>query len=345
MIKDAHKIVAVTPAGRRHYLEILKSYILKDSSIEEWQLWDNCRKQTDRDYIEDLARKHGKIRIIRAPAIDGSNRAINQFYRGLTDPQRFYIKMDDDVVYLPGGFGQQMYEVARQERGRFTYWSPLVINNSICAWLIKHHSQMNVAAEVIAAASCATGWRNPFFAQQMHRAFIHAVDRGTENLFAVPNFNVSLARFSINCIGFFGSDVAALGDQFCPLGVDDEEWISAVLPSMTGKPGRIIGNLLIAHFAFFTQEVELLKWGVLDDYFRIAGVVPVSYPTRYATYGKALRRHLELNVMRRYARSGSIEPRSDRALTELAARHGADRQPEPDLAHAAPSALAGGGDR
>jgi hypothetical protein len=312
-MSDGHSIIAVTPAGRRHYLEILKQYVLSDASICEWQLWDNCRRQSDRDYIEELARRHPKIRIVRAPAVDGSNKAINQFYQGLTDRNCFYIKMDDDIVYLPKQFGRRLYEAARAEEGQFVYWSPLVINNAICSWLIKHHSGMSVQANVIAAASCATGWRNPFFAESLHRAFIEAIDGDWIESFAVPNFKLSLARFSINCIGFFGSDVARLGIRFCPPDCDDEEWISAVLPSNLGKFGRIIGDLVVAHFSFFTQETELLRSGILDEYFRIAEVDPVSYPKGYGSLRKAIRRYIELRVIRRYRRGAPITARAVRA--------------------------------
>jgi hypothetical protein len=208
-----------------------------------------------------------------------------------------------------------------REAGRFTYWSPLVINNAICSWLIKHHSQMHVPATVIAAASCDTGWKNPYFAEQLHRAFIAAHDSSSLELFSVPDFSISLARFSINCIGFFGSDLLDLGDTFCPLDTDDEEWISAVLPSRIGKPGRIVGNLLIAHFSFFTQEFELLRSGILDEYYRIAGVAPIPYArSQPGTLRKLLKRKFEVHVLKRYRGVEPITPRQTRGQTESGPR-------------------------
>lgn len=47
------RIVSVTPAGRRAYLEILKAYILRDETIERWDLWDNCRAEADRTYVRE----------------------------------------------------------------------------------------------------------------------------------------------------------------------------------------------------------------------------------------------------------------------------------------------------
>ncbi len=53
-----HKIVVVTPAGRRAYLELLSKYVIDDADIDEWHLWDNCRLQADRYHINQLAQRH-----------------------------------------------------------------------------------------------------------------------------------------------------------------------------------------------------------------------------------------------------------------------------------------------
>jgi hypothetical protein len=288
-----HKIIAVTPAGRRAYLELLGYYILRDSSIHEWHLWDNCRLESDRVYINQLADKNEKIKIVRLNKTDGTNRAINQFYQLSTSSDTFYIKMDDDLVYLPDGFGESFYAAALKEKGKYSYWSPLVINNALCSWLIKHHSQMKIDANLMASAACSIGWRSPNFAHDLHAAFLDALETGNEEKFSTPNFDISLARFSINCIGFWGEDVQNLGEGFCPLNVDDEEWISAILPSRTGKPGRIFGNLIVSHFSFFTQEDELLKTDILARYFMRTGLSPIQPPRKKTPWRKYIRRIVE----------------------------------------------------
>ncbi|MEI8208708.1 MAG: glycosyltransferase family A protein [Methylococcales bacterium] len=275
-----HRIIVVTPAGRKAYLEILKTYILKDESIDEWILWDNCRLESDRIYIKNLAKNHTKIKIITQKSTDGTNQAINQFYKTSSDKNVFYIKIDDDIVYLPEHFGQSLYNEALIDRYKYTYWSPLVVNNAICSWLLKYHSKLKIDASLMASAACNTGWKSPEFAECLHKTFITAHRENTINLFHVPNFDISLARFSINCIGFFGQEVAALGDSFCPLDADDEEYISAVLPSKTGRPGRIIGNIIVSHFSFFTQENYLIKTGVLNSYFNLINMRPIMPPIR-----------------------------------------------------------------
>ena len=303
------RIVAVTPAGRRAYLEILKAYILRDETIERWDLWDNCRTEADRTYIRELAKVHDKIRIVDAPSVDGSNGSINQFYRCASDRSTFYIKMDDDVLYLPDRFGAALYGAASAERRKYTYWSPLVVNNAICSWLLKYHSRIKIGANVSASSECVHGWRSWRFAEVLHRSFIEMLKVGNPAAFHVPNFDISLSRFSINCIGFFGEDVATLGDAFCPLGVDDEEWISAVLPSLTGKPGRIIGNLIVSHFSFFTQEEDLLRTGLLQTYADLVGVPVLQLPVRRARSIKEKVRRMAEARLFSGSRAYTIAPR------------------------------------
>jgi len=49
------KVIAVTPAGRRRYLELLAKYVLSDEAVAEWHLWDNLypipRRSQDQDRL------------------------------------------------------------------------------------------------------------------------------------------------------------------------------------------------------------------------------------------------------------------------------------------------------
>lgn len=288
-----HRIIAVTPAGRKRYLELLAHYVLADVTIEEWRLWDNCRDPRDRVFLEELAQRHpGRVKLVRLPGADGGLRSINRFYPTLNDPNAFYIKLDDDIVWLPRHFGARLYQHAAAERTRYIWWSPLIINNALCSWLLKYYSQVSIDADLTAQAGCVHAWRSPAFAVHLHRAFIEAVRSRALAAFEVPDFAVSLARFSINCIGFFGSDVLRLGTTFCPPEVDDEEWLSAVLPSRVGRPGRIAGHLPVSHFSFYTQEHHLIASGVLEEYYRLAGLQPGAFEIPPLPFKHRLKRHL-----------------------------------------------------
>jgi len=293
-----HKIIAVTPAGRRPYLDLLKHYILKDETIDEWHLWDNCRHPDDRLYIEQLERTHAKIRVVRIANPDGTNRSVNRFYRFCDDDNAFYIKMDDDLVCLPDALGRRMYEVAVAERSAYLWWSPVVINNAICSWVLQSFGVLTSNVQLSAQAGTFEGWRSSSFANALHTAYLDILERDPAafeaKLAVVPNLPVSLARFSINCIAFFGADVLNLGDTFCPLGVDDEEWLSAILPARSGRPGRLIGNLAVAHFSFFPQEGELVRTDILERYYRVARLEMIYRPEQKAGGLSELRRRLRV---------------------------------------------------
>lgn len=270
-------VICVTPAGRRQYLDLLKHYVFKDEAICEWHLWDNCRTQEDRSYINELALQHRKIKVVRVEGVDGTNRSVNPFYRFCDNREAFYIKMDDDLTYLTPDLGSRLRDQALSERGKYIWWSPMIINNAICSWLLKYHAELEISEALSCQASDTLGWFDPQFAKLIHTRFLSAIGHREIEKFCVPNFEISLSRFSINCIGFFGKDVVDLGERFCPPTVDDEEWISAVLPSMVRKPGRIVGNVIVAHFSFFTQEAALLQAGLLDKYYQVAGLSPTPY--------------------------------------------------------------------
>ena len=78
-----------------------------------------------------------------------------------------------------------------------------------------------------------------------------------------------MGRFSINCLGVFGRDRNALGEAFCPIDVDDEEHISAFLPMLTKRPGQIIGDELVAHFSYYTQERVVRDTDILARYYQV----------------------------------------------------------------------------
>ena len=93
----------------------------------------------------------------------------------------------------------------------------------------------------------------------------------------MPDRKVRLARLSINAIGFFGSEILGLGELFHAMGGEEEEWLSASLPTILDRPGRIFGDLIAAHFSFYPQERDLLKTDILDRYYALAGLPAPRY--------------------------------------------------------------------
>lgn len=252
------KVVICTPAGREEYLQILKQNILTNPLVSEWHLWQNCRRLSDLHYLNKLKNSSNKIKIIEEIGADGTNKSVNRFYRHCNEADTFYIKMDDDIVYMHPDAIARLLTAAIEERGRFLYWTPIVINNAISSAVLSAKGMLGTGKTLSAQANDNIAWKSPLFAKKLHSAFLDLLESGrASNLLKDYRIPLGAQRFSINCIGFWGGDVLDLGENFCPPGVDDEEWISAILPIKTGLPGRIIGNALVAHYAFYTQESYL----------------------------------------------------------------------------------------
>lgn len=261
------KVIVVTPAGRRRYLELLAKYVLGDEAVAEWHLWDNCRDPADRAYIRSLA--DPRIKIVSLPDSNGDNRSINKFYRTMSDPNAFYVKLDDDICYLPPGFFGRFAAKAAASSTNAIWFSPLVINNAICSWLLSFHGKIRSSHPLSCLAACEIGWKSAEFAVLLHRAFLNKLEANRVKDLYIPDATMTMGRFSINCLGVFGTDRVALGDAFCPLDVDDEEHISAFLPMLTGRPGQIIGDEVVAHFGYYTQERVVLDTDILARYYRV----------------------------------------------------------------------------
>lgn len=272
MNEKSHKIIVVTPAGRKKYLQVLSKYILKDNAIDEWHLWDNCRNEQDRIYINSLMRQFpGKIKVVTESNTDGTNASINRFFKYTRDENCFYIRIDDDVIFLPSDFAISIYQQALLEKEKYTFWAPVIINNAVCTYFLKLYRKIKTNVPITLQALCPMAWGNPIFAEKLHNLFLH--NYSNLDLFKIPDTDIPPARFSVNVIGFWGELSKKMSDDFCPLGVDEEDYLTATLPFLTKKPGRLVGSVVVAHFSFFTQEKYLLqKTNILEKYAKIANV-------------------------------------------------------------------------
>lgn len=272
------KLIVVTPCGREKYLRLLSHYVLGCEEVAEWQLWENCRNDADRKYLHELARSDPRCKIKQLDGANGGSAIIGEFFRFCNDRDALYLRLDDDIVYVEPSFFRRFIERAEVERGQSIWFAPLIINNAICSSLIKHLSNIVIEGPVSAQAMCPSSWRYPNFPEALHPVFIEAVKAGRLDDFHVPDREVRMSRFSINAIGFFGSDRVELGETFMPSGCQtEEEWLSVVLPAKLNRPGKVFGDMLVAHFSFYTQERRLLQTSILDGYYEIAGIPVPPY--------------------------------------------------------------------
>lgn len=271
------KLIVVTPAGRERYMRLLSHYVLGSDAVDGWQLWDNCRTEADRAYLGRLAASDPRCSIKRLASANGGIAHIGDFFRFCDDPDALYLRLDDDVVFTEPGFFERFKARALENRGKALWFAPLIVNNAICSSLIQNLSKVTIKGQITCQAMCPTSWAHADFPIAMHPVLIEAARGGQLEAFRVPDREVRLARFSINAIAFFGAEILELGELFHPPNRNEEEWLSAVLPARLDRCGLVLGDLLVAHFSFYTQEHRLLQTSILDAYYDLAGLPPPQY--------------------------------------------------------------------
>lgn len=282
------RLVVVTPAGRERYLHLLAHYVLGSPAVSEWQLWDNCRNEDDRAYLRRLAATDPRCVIKTLPTADGRAESIGAFFQFCTDPSAIYLRFDDDIVFVEEGFFERFTQRMIENRGKALWYAPMIVNNAVCSSLLQNFADVRIEGQITTQPMCLYSWFHSSFPEAMHPALIEAVRRGRLDAFRVPDREARLGRFSINALAFFGDEIVALGDRFLPEGEDEEDWFSAILPARLNRGGMILGDMLVAHFSFYTQEYWLLRTDILAQYYALAGLpaptyrLPAVSPWRFA---------------------------------------------------------------
>ena len=271
------KLIVVTPAGRDKYLRLLSHYVLGNPRSPSGSC-GTIAASSPTAHTCELAASDPRCRLKQLPDANGDNRAIGSFFQFCDDPDAFYLRLDDDIVFIEEGFFSKFTARATAARGRAIWFAPMIINNAICNFLLQQFSALRIGADHLPShVSPFVGLPEPAGSPTpgLHRGRARSGRLGD---FRVPDRDVRLIRFSVNAIGFFGAEKIALGDTFLPPGcTEEEEWLSAVLPAKTDRPGRIFGDLIVAHFSFYTQEPRLLRTDILDAYYSLAGLPAPQY--------------------------------------------------------------------
>lgn len=265
--------VVVTPAGRKRYLEILFEHLkcaFKKGCINEWHLWMNTHDQHDIDYMVELEQEYTWIHIIRVDTVQQCNNLnICNFFKHACDDDAVYIRLDDDIVFLDEHFFDTMFEYRVQNPQYFLVFAN-IINNAY----ISHYHQQNglVSYHKQCQKTCmdTVGWKDPHFAEAVHRAFIKDYHDGAIQKWCTsfsPIIIKDYARVSINCISWLGKSFKEFGGI---VGKDEELWLTVTKPRSLKQPNVILNTVIACHFSFYTQRDHLDKTDVLMQYASIA---------------------------------------------------------------------------
>lgn len=254
---DGYRIVCVTPAGRRRYLEILEAYLGDQPLVDEWHLWKNTNDADDIACIHEVAERVRYAKVVEPPLFPPTDaRSICQFFTLAQDPGTIYIRFDDDICWIEDGFFEDFlrFRIAHPE---FFLVYPFIVNNAFCTYMLQSFGHVKLEDDEF---KCSTGcmdpwgWGNGQVAEMLHKTHLEFVARGDRRFLDVPTRRFAGNRVSINCISWFGSEFAKFGGV---VPHEEEEYLSAMKPVQDDLINCIYTGKAVAHFAFYSQREYL----------------------------------------------------------------------------------------
>lgn len=265
-MRNGFKVVANTAVGRRRYLQFLIPLVLRSEVVDRYDLWVNTLDKIDFEFFKELAKKYKKINLIWQPDnfVDGVH-TINPFYKYCCEEKTIYVKLDDDIVWIEPDFFEKMVDF-RINNPQYFLVSPLVINNDISTYILQNQNKIHLY-DYFVPRCYNPQWYNGYFATQIHNWFIdnYLKTEKYSELYCGERI-VSINRFSINAVLWFGSEMAKFEGLVTG---DDEEFLSVIKPTNLNKPNCFNCDCLISHFAFGYQRKVLDSNGTLDKYKKV----------------------------------------------------------------------------
>ena len=289
MYKDK-KVIVVTPAGRRRYLEILIPYLCNQRDIvDEWHIWLNTKIEEDIVYIKRL--KNDFIKVIEHPYDDEKSLQIEAEARTKYDPNGgcrnlpifnigkflslapndknlIYVRIDDDICFIEENAISNLVKFRYDNPGYFLVYGNIINNlrldyfhQNLCHKFIGLQPMKNAQEDYI-----CYDWGAVI---ALHQEFISDLTSGKVQEYFFEDIELKNCEYtSIQCISYFANDVY---DLYHSLSVPEIEWeenaLCCTYPLKVGKINAICGNAIVCHFSnLFTREGLEKHSDLLDIY-------------------------------------------------------------------------------
>jgi len=268
-----HKIVLVTPAGRKRYMELLFPQILKYQHagvVDEYHFWKNTVNTDDIAFMTQTARLHPDfVRIAELPRkvpVNG-NLSIYDFFKRCIETNTVYVRFDDDIVVLDTVDAFKKFLDFRIDNNKYFMVYANILNNAMCTYILQHNGRLSTD-KGIAQYLCMdeVGWKSGEFAAGVHDQVLKQLELDGLSHFRYPGSWPLLQheRVSINCLSWLGENLNAACKGL--VGEDEEDEISVQIPKKKGLFNVIFGEYCVVHYAFFTQRLYLDEHGYEDKY-------------------------------------------------------------------------------
>ena len=236
-----YQIIAVTPAGRRRFLEILLRHTLTNITIlDEHHLWNNTPDAADIEYMERVASKHSFFKLVHPtrPLTNRPAQTIYQFFPYCVEKKTIYIRFDDDICYICPKTIEKLVNFRIDNPDPFLVF-PIIICNSM-EWVLEPFQPV---------AQWPKNESNSILPHiRRHVEFLSepCSDRYKCSPYTVPE-NVHI---SINCICWTGEDFAKFNGIVPPWPVNEETWLTQTKPTELKRPNCIMGDGVVVHFSY-----------------------------------------------------------------------------------------------
>lgn len=278
-----YKVVAVIPAGRKRTMSLLMKYLAREQRsglLDGCQVWENTKDMDDLHWLRKLPMSYPWVEV-KEPIggwVEPKQRNTGKFYIHTMDRDTIYVRFDDDILYLHEDALNNLLKWHINHPDFFLVF-PQIWNNAIISWLQMRAGHISPERGVVDGPYCMDpiGWGDPSFGEHAHRTLLEHIYADTVEDLYINDYELKeVARFSISCFSFFGSRMddwnrkdPAHRPNLPPNG-DEEIWLTENIPSDLGWRNVVIGNSIVSHFTFFTQQAHILSTDILDHYRHIA---------------------------------------------------------------------------
>lgn len=262
-----HKIVAVTPAGRKEYMEVLLPQIIRQNNfVDEYHLWVNTKNPIDLEYLDQLEKKYNGFVILHKDFINhpyaGNNFNISNYWSKAKEKGVVYFRLDDDIVFIEDDYFEKMYEF-KIRNPQYIMTTSNVVNNAVFDYYRQSEGKVYQSLEKMTNhCMCPVGWKDGHFAEKRHiEVLSYLKDKNKEILYTESREIPRGHRFSINALCWLGDDLLNI-----TIGRDEEQFITELMPREINKSIGLLGSCISCHFAFHTQRPYLGTTDILEKY-------------------------------------------------------------------------------
>jgi len=305
------KIIACSPVGRRESMKCLFKQILKNRHvIDEYHLWVNTDVKEDLDFIYEYAKqnpdfvklKHGCDPL--DPEQMGKSHNVKRFYNYCVEPNTFYFKIDDDIIFIEDGTFEKMIQYKVDNPKTFLVY-PIIMNNSWCTHFLRKNKAIDVPEcpvhdhtwyvdferskeemkntdQTLSDNLDEPKLRNfipedrvishlycfdPYLAYDiLNNTYEYILENKLSDL-DIPNIVLNSEPVSIQFIMWSGEDFAKFDGDVKSL--DDEPWLATFYPIKNDLKNSIVGSTRVVHYAHWPHRQYLNTTDILKKYERL----------------------------------------------------------------------------